>query len=137
MVTCEMGKAQGACISPRLTFPLRQAYYLPCHRGKEKQLIQKDRASNSNSTVDTKEREMKKLASILLASFVLASSTALAQFSAGMSGAGLESAVKAQMAAGKSAADIAKAALAAGVNAGAVTTALLVSAANPDAAVQA
>ena len=134
------GEKRLGATCPALTFIEPRAYYrnLPSGDRTANQykklglLVESER----NPTV-IKERDMKKWASILLATFALASSAAYAQFNSTMTGAGLESAVKSQMAAGRTAADIARAALAAGVDAGALTTALLVSGVSPDAAIQA
>jgi hypothetical protein len=119
-----------------IDFPSLTGLLFGLPRGERKNHQYKKLRSQTQRSIK-KEREMKKWTKVVLATFLLASSAAWAQFNSTMTGAGLESAVKSQMAAGRTAADIARAALAAGVDAGALTTALLVSGVSGDAAVQA
>jgi hypothetical protein len=71
----------------------------------------------------------------LLFAVAISSGSAFADFSAGMSAAQLETEARAQVAAGRSAADIAKAGLQARVNAGFLTTAMLLAGINSSAAI--
>ena len=71
------------------------------------------------------ESAMKKLFAALVVSAAFFAPSAFAQFSTSQTPAQLQAAIAAQVAAGKSLADISKAALAAGVSAGSLTTAML------------
>ena len=80
---------------------------------------------------------MKKLGAIAILSAALMSPVVYAQFTSGMTASQLQQEVQAQVAAGKSAADIARAGLAAGVEAGSLTTAMLLAGINPNSALTA
>ena len=77
----------------------------------------------------------RKVAIAVVSTLAISSSSAFADFSAGMFAAQLEVEAKAQAKAGKSPADIARAGIAAGVNARFLTTAMLLAGISPSAAI--